>query len=321
MALIPDKIQLAPMRGFTDAIYRNSLNECFGGIDSMVAPFISSVKGRRIKPKLLRDVLPEQNCRKPLIPQIIGKSAEEFIVLSQALYDLGYETVNWNLGCPYPMVAKKGRGSGLLPYPDRIDLFLDRVSGAIPNRLSLKVRLGRFRREEIFDLIPIFNRYPLEEIIVHPRTGVQMYAGEVDLEAFAECLSLFLHPVVYNGDIVSLDSFLAFKSKLPSVSNWMIGRGVLANPFLPEVIKSGNKTISTRLERFKAFHDILLHRYSERLSGPSHLLQRMKGLWGYMARHLKDGEILRKKIRKARDMAVYHRIVSAYFEQSAGWIM
>lgn len=319
MGLTLEKIQLAPMRGFTDAIYRNTLNEHFGGIDSMVAPFISSVQGTRIKPKLLQDVLPERNSGKPLIPQILGKSPEEFIVLSQALYELGYDTVNWNLGCPYPMVAKKGRGSGLLPYPERIASFLDQVLNVIPNQLSVKVRLGRFQREEIFELIPIFNRYPIQEIIVHPRTGVQMYTGEVDIDTFAACAALSSHPVVYNGDIVSLESFLRLKAILPAVSKWMIGRGILANPFLPEMIKSGCAKIDAPLQRFKTFHDILLNRYAEKLCGPSHLLQRMKGLWGYLARHLVDGKSLLKKVQKSRNIMVYQKVVSTYFDQSGGW--
>lgn len=310
-----DYIQLAPMRGFTDAIYRNTLDEHFSGIDSMVAPFISSVKGARIKSKLLRDVLPECNRRKTLTPQILSKSAEEFIVLSRALYDLGYETVNWNLGCPYPMVAKKGRGSGLLPHPDRIDVFIDQVLQAVPIRLSIKVRLGRFQPEEIFELMPIFNRYPLAELIIHPRTGVQMYEGRTDLKTFQQCASISMHPVVYNGDIVSLETFSVLKKKLSNVAAWMIGRGVLADPFLPEIIKSGNADIPARLDRFKAFHDTLLIRYAEKLCGPSHLLQRMKGLWGYMARGLEGGELLLKQIRKTRAMTSYHSIVGSYFNQ------
>ncbi|MGD9212876.1 MAG: tRNA-dihydrouridine synthase family protein, partial [Desulfobacteraceae bacterium] len=274
----------------------------------------------RIKPKLLRDVLPENNDGKSLIPQLLSKSAEEFIVLSQALYDLGYKTVNWNLGCPYPMVAKKQRGSGLLPYPERIDAILEKVLSAIANRLSVKVRLGRFQKEELLTLIPIFNRYPLTEIIIHPRTGAQMYTGQVDLDAFQTCACQSVHPVVYNGDIDSLKSFLDLKNKLSNISSWMIGRGILANPFLAEIIKSGQENIADPLTRFKTFHDMLYERYAERLYGPSHLLKRMKGLWGYLARHLEKGDELLKQIRKSVNTKRYHKIVNTYFEQGGGWL-
>jgi tRNA-dihydrouridine synthase B len=303
------------MRGITDFVYRNAFDEHFKGIDLMVAPFIASVTGARIKPKLLKDVLPENNRRKSLTPQILGKSADEFITLSKALYDLGYDAINWNLGCPAPMVAKKGRGSGLLPYPDRVDALLEKILNNIPNRLSLKVRLGRFKRDEIFDLMPVFNRYPLVEIIIHPRTGVQMFKGEVDLEAFQRCVFLSNHPIVYNGDIVSLISFKKLKRKLAYISTWMIGRGVLANPFLPEMIKAGHSNISSVLLRLKAFHDTLFERYLEKLCGPSHLLQRMKGIWGYLACNLTDGNHLLKQIRKTKDLKRYHNVIDAYFDQ------
>ena len=310
-----DLIQLAPIRGFTDVVYRNAFDEHFKGIDVMMAPFIASVVGARVKPKLLKDVLPENNHRKSLIPQILSKSAEEFIILSKVLYDLGYDAINWNLGCPAPMVAKKERGSGLLPYPDRIDALLERILNHIPNQLSLKVRLGRFNRDEIFDLMPIFNRYPLTEIVIHPRTGVQMFKGEVDLDAFQRCVSLSNHPIVYNGDIVSLISFKKLKQKLSYISTWMIGRGVLANPFLPEMIKTGHSNISSVLFRLKAFHDTLFNCYLEKLCGPSHLLQRMKGIWGYLARNLADGSHLLKQIRKTEDLRRYHHVIDAYFDQ------
>lgn len=313
-----DFIYLAPMRGFTDAIYRNTFNENFSGLDAMVAPFISSVKGPRVNPKLLKDVLPEYNSCIPLIPQIIGKSAHEFIVLAQALLDIGYETVNWNLGCPYPMVAKKGRGSGMLPYPDRIDAFLESVFNSSSSRLSVKVRLGRFHQQELFDLMPVFNRYPLTEIIIHPRTGVQMYDGKVDLAAFEGCASISRHPVVYNGDIVSRNSFLTLKERLPYVSRWMIGRGLLANPFLAELIKANHVEVKEQQKRFKTFHDILLTRYGEKLHGDSHLLQRMKGLWRYLAVHLIGGEQLLKKIRKAKKLSRYRNIVDDYFDGGGG---
>ncbi len=319
MAYRQDVIELAPMRGFTDAIFRNALDALFDGIDIMMAPFISSVSGTRVKPKLLRDLLPENNARRDLIPQILGKSADEFIVMAQALYDLGYDTVNWNLGCPYAKVAKKQRGSGLLPYPDRIDAFLEQVNATIPNRLSVKVRLGRFHCDELFELMPIFNRYPLVEVIIHPRTGVQMYSGQVNLDAFQVCAEQSVHPVVYNGDIVSLDSFRQLKQKLHNVSAWMIGRGILSNPFLPEIIKSGQEAISTPMVRFRAFHDLLFKNYSRRLNGPSHLLQRMKGLWRYLARHLEGGERLLKQIRKANKIERYQQVVDTYFDQGGSW--
>ena len=189
-------LYLAPLRGFTEFIYRNAFVRHFGGFDLAVAPFIPTMTAARFKKAHLTDVLPENNQAMPVIPQIIGNKPEDFIPLAKRLSDLGYDTVNWNLGCPFPMVAKKQRGSGLLPHPQKIEAFLEATLPAIPNRLSVKVRLGRKKTDEILALLPIFNRYPLDEVIVHPRTGKQMYGGEPNLDMFEKCLEACVHTTV-----------------------------------------------------------------------------------------------------------------------------
>ena len=199
------QICLAPLKGITDALFRNTFAEFFDGVDWAVTPFLSTTSGPRVKTSHLKDVLPENNRRLPVVPQVMSKRAENFLPLAMALRDLGYDTVNWNLGCPYPMVAKKGRGSGLLSNPEAIERFLDRVLASMPHKLSIKMRLGRHREDEIFQLLPILNRYPLKEVIIHPRTGVQMYNGVPNLDVFEKCLTLCRHPVIYNGDIVGID--------------------------------------------------------------------------------------------------------------------
>ena len=198
------QLYLAPLRGFTDYIYRNTFIRHFDGFDGALAPFIPTVTADRVKPSHFRDILPENNSTLPIVPQIISNRSADFINLAVRLFDLGYSSVNWNLGCPFPMVAKKKRGSGLLPYPERIDDFLDKTVSSIPNRLSIKTRLGRRKIADIIELMPIFNRYPLAEIIIHPRTGIQMYDGKTDLDTFERCLAQSDHRVIYNGDIIDL---------------------------------------------------------------------------------------------------------------------
>ena len=308
---------LAPLRGVTDAIFRTSFAECFGGVAWAVAPFVTSVRGPRVKAKLLKDLLPERNPRMAVMPQILGKDAQEFVVMARALFDLGYETVNWNLGCPYPMVAKKGRGSGMLPHPERIASFLDTVLAAIPGRLSIKTRLGRFQTDEIDELIPLFNRYPLSEVIIHPRTGVQMYGGKADLDRFEECFALCRHPVVYNGDVDSAETFDILAERFGPVAGWMLGRGLVANPFLAEEL--AGTVPGHRVERFHQFHDLLVRRYGEVLFGPSHLVQRMKGLWQYFHRPFENGRKVLKRIHKAKNPDQLRAVTERFFDGEARW--
>ena len=313
-------LYLAPLRGFTEYIYRNAFSRHFDGFDVAVAPFIPTMSDARLKRKHLKDVLPENNPAMPVIPQIIGNNAEDFILLARRLYDLGYETVNWNLGCPFPMVAKKQRGSGLLPHPEKIAAFLEETIPAIPNRLSIKARLGRKKTDEILTLLEIFNRYPLDEIIVHPRTGKQMYDGKPNLDMFEECLKVSTHTMVYNGDINDLDTFNTLSKRFGSVNGWMIGRGALINPFLPAIIKNGKDGAANKVKVFRAFYEDLFEQYRIEFHGPGHLLDRMKGFWTYFSQSFKDGHKVKKKIHRTPKLDRYLRIVDRFFEEDAQWV-
>ena len=313
------KLYLAPLRGITDYIYRNTYSRHFDGFDAAITPFISTLKTIRAKPSHLKDVLPDNNAAMPIVPQIIGNKHENFIPLAIQLSDLGYKTVNWNLGCPFPMVAKKQRGSGLLPYPDKIDIFLEKTVPAIPNRLSIKVRLGRKTPNELFKLIPIFNRYPLQDIIIHPRTGAQMYAGEPDLDAFERCVDMTHHRIVYNGDITDLKSFKDLSIRFKTTNAWMIGRGAIINPFLPAIIKADNDSFNNHVETFRHFYEELFEEYQKVFSGPGHLLERMKGFWSYFSQAFKDGRKIRKKVHRTLKLQRYLEIVERFFEEDAEW--
>jgi len=313
------KLYLAPLRGLTDYIYRNTFNRHFNGFDAAVTPFIPTSRTTRATPLHLKDVLPENNASMPIEPQILCNNPADFIPLAKQLYDLGYPTVNWNLGCPFPMVAKKQRGSGLLPHPDRIENFLAKTVPAIPNRLSIKTRLGRRNSEEIIQLMPIFNRYPLQEIIIHPRTGKQMYDGEPDLDAFEKCIEMTHHRIVYNGDITDLKSFQNLSARFNTIKTWMIGRGAIINPFLPAILKSGKDDFTDRVETFRSFYQELFDEYQRVFSGPGHLLERMKGFWTYFSQAFKDSRKIRKKVHRTLKLQRYLEIVERFFEEDAEW--
>ncbi|MEN8258594.1 MAG: tRNA-dihydrouridine synthase family protein [Thermodesulfobacteriota bacterium] len=304
-------LTLAPLRGLTDAIYRNTFARHFKGFDLAMAPFLTTFQGTKVKSAKLGDLLPENNQDLPVIPQILSKDADQFKTLATMLFDLGYETVNWNLGCPYPMVANKGRGSGMLPEPSKIAAFLETIAD-MPCRLSIKTRIGRRSSDEIKALMPIFNSFPLEELIIHPRLGIQLYKGEVDLEVFASCLASSVNPVTYNGDICSLADFTRLAERFPTIERWMIGRGALSDPFLPSAIK-GIAAPHNPSQTIKSFHDDLFGEYSRRLSGGSHLLGRMKAVWFYLAGRFPSDKKLLKKIQKTKKISSYARLIDDYF--------
>ena len=311
------RLYMAPMKGFTDYIFRSAFAKHFGGFDLAVAPFIASKQDRRIKRKYVKDVLPEHNTRMPVVPQILSKTPADFTFLANYLYDLGYDTVNWNLGCPFPMVANKQRGSGMLPHTDRIQTFLDRVIPEIRGSLSIKVRLGWKESADIFRLLPLIDPYPLSEIIIHPRTGLQRYQGPVDLDAFEDCLAVTRHPVVYNGDIRTVDDFRRLSRRFDRVYRWMIGRWCLADPFLPVRIKTGAGDIPDKIRRMQRFHEDLFEAYSRLLGGPSHVLGKMKGFWQYFSLAFEDSKKAMKIIVKTRRPDQYLAQANLFFETQA----
>lgn len=304
-------IILAPLRGFTDSVYRTVYARHFAGVDLAVAPFVVAAGGRSSL-KALADLRPEANLSMPVVPQVLGNDAASFLDLAERLADLGYRSVNWNLGCPFPMVARKRRGSGLLPHPELITAFLDEVSPNLALKLSIKTRLGYADPDEFFALLPIFHRHGLEALVIHPRTGIQLYDGKVDLERFAVCLAASRHPVVYNGDIVTSADFKRLSNRFPSLTQWMVGRGVLVDPLLPARIK-GLPLPADPAGALHRFYQDLTEAYAQRLSGPGHLLDRMKGFWRYASQGFEDGEAIWRQIRRTKDMTRYRRLAAAVF--------
>lgn len=306
------------MRGITTMHYRRAFVRHFQGLDVEMAPFISTVSAERINPKLLKDVLPEKQSGIPLIPQVIGNNADDFVQMNIALHDLGYDEVNWNLGCPHKPIRKKRRGSGLLPYPDTVDAILEQVCERSPVKISVKVRLGVSDKSELLNLIPVLNNYPLSEVIVHPRTAEQMYGGTVDLDAFAEAFNALEKPVCYNGDINDLAYFNQVRKRFPSINRFMLGRGLLANPFLCEEIKqlSHLTRCDNYIQRISSFHQDLVSQYEGVLHGDHPVLGKMKEFWTYQATHLSNGRKMFKKLKKTQRLSTYKDIVAEFLAES-----
>jgi tRNA-dihydrouridine synthase B len=309
-------IYLAPLQGMTDRIYRNLFPVYFKGVDLAIAPFISSSKKMKPTNNLLREFYPDRNTGIPSIPQIMSSAPVDFAKLANALYDIGYGTVNWNLGCPFPMVVKKGRGAGLLCCPDSVEYFLEKAMPALKPKLSIKLRIGLKYPDEVLQLIPIFNRYPIAELIIHPRTALQMYEGEVDLDIFEQCLNLSQHGVVYNGDIDSSGKLEMLSKRFGSINRWMIGRGLLGNPFLAEEIKfRAEKPYDEKIRILRVFHDQLFAEYSTILSGPAHITNKMKEVWTYMGSFIENREKIRKRINKTHHRDQYVDVVNKIFDE------
>ncbi len=304
---------LAPIRGITDCSFRTLFQRHFPGFTSALAPFINPQRRSSFQEKQLRDVLPVNNTVLPVVPQLLHTDPEDFLFLAGRLQELGYREVNWNLGCPAPMVTKKQKGSGLLPFPEKILSFLDRVLPEIEIQLSIKTRLGYHDPRELLHLLPQLDQYPLSEIIIHGRLGSQMYRGETDREGFARCLRHSRHSIVYNGDITTQEIFSELQQQFPTVKRWMVGRGALADPFLAADIRG--MEVTDRQQCLKSFHDELYSCYADLLDGPAHLLGRMKQLWVHLCAFFPPEQKTWKMIKKCRTKEKYQSVVESLFSE------
>ncbi len=314
------KIALAPLQGITDYYFRNTFNTHFKGLDEAYTPFLRLDKGRGLKSSQIKDILPENNTQFKIIPQILTNSVTDFIFLSEYLHDFGYEEINWNLGCPFPMVAKRQMGSGILPYPEKIAQILEQVMGRISTKLSIKMRLGYENEEEIDKILPLLDKFPLTELIIHARIGKQMYKGRANPNAFEKCINLTKHKLTYNGDIESFASFKELGNRFKTINSWMIGRSAISNPFLIEEIKEG-KTYNDlqKLERFSNFHADLYEQFSNTLSGSGHILSKMTHLWEYFSQSFSNSRKVYKSIKKSNSIRKFEENIHQIFNKE-DWI-
>ncbi len=215
------------------------------------------------------------------------------------------------------MVTRKQRGSGLLPYPEAILSLLDFILPQLPLKLSIKTRLGLNHPDELITLLPRLNDYPLTEIIIHARLGKQLYKGNTDPDSFGRCLELSRHPLVYNGDITNPHDLLDLQTQFPSIHKWMIGRGLLADPFLALTIKGHHYSHEQQRAKLMAFHHDLFTEYQKHLAGPAHLLGRMKQIWLYLATAFPEQQKLWKRIKKTSTIDHYCTTIDAAFQLGA----
>lgn len=301
----------SPLQGFTDFRFRNAFNHYFGGIDTFYAPYIRLNGKLKIKQSYQLDLQPENNTTLNVIPQVMTNDADEFMFVVDYVQSLGYKELNWNLGCPYPMVTKSGMGSGLICNPTKIDEILKRAHNESDITVSMKMRMGYEHAAEILDTLPILDSYPLKNIAIHARIGKQLYKGPVDLEAFERCITGTKHKLYYNGDITSVESFKAMEARFPSIDHFMIGRGLIADPFLPSMIKNNTTTYpKDRWEIFSQFHDTIYQQYDAYLSGPTPIKMKMLGFWEFFSQSFSNPQKTYKAIKKASNPVKYKQAVA-----------
>lgn len=310
-------IYLAPFQSITTHTFRQVYARHFHCVSKFYTPYFAKIDHDTRLSARKEQQLQHLPGGPEVVPQILSKDAGEIVRFARICAGLGFKELNWNLGCPYPQVANKRRGSGLLPYPETVKEILDTIMPVMPLRFSVKCRLGYASADEIYRLSDVFNGYPIHELTIHGRIGRQLYTGIADHHALAAVAPLLSLPLVHNGDIRSTGDFNTVKDLLPQVNRWMIGRGVLVNPFLPEeIVKNYSApTDANRRKRFKAFMDDLYATYLTDMDRRHSILSVLKEYWDYAEQSFEDPVRVNRLIKKAKTFDEYQIAVDRVFDE------
>lgn len=306
------KYYFAPMEGVTGYLYRNVHRAFFDSIDKYFIPFIVPTQNQKFSAREQKDILPEHNRNMTAIPQILTNRAEDFIRTAGKLKEMGYGEINLNLGCPSKTVVSKHRGAGFLALQEELDQFLEQIFEKADVKISVKTRIGKTSPDEFYRLIEIYNKYPMEELIVHPRLQSDFYKNKPNMTVFKDAVRLSKNPLCYNGDLFSKADYDRFREEFPEAECVMLGRGLIANPGLVDELKHN---VPLSKDKLMKFHTAILQAYQENIFGDRNLLFKMKELWVYMASVFQDSEKYAKKIKKAQKLADYEDAVSALFQE------
>ena len=315
------RIDFAPMEGITGAAFRRCHKKYFSGVDRYYSPFISPSGDHIFTKRDKLEIYPEYNEGIDLVPQLMAKNADDFLWAAGELAAMGYKSVNLNAGCPSGTVTAKGKGAGMLSDVVALDAFLEKIFDKAPCSISVKTRLGMNEPEEFWDVLDVYNKYPISELIIHPRVRKDFYREKPRMEYFGAAVEKAKMPISFNGGIVSADDCIKIMERFPTLEAVMLGQGIVADPFLAEKVKGISKP---DVKVLREFHRELFESYAQQFQSRNNAATRMKELWHYFIQLFGDSEKLGKVIKKAKNAEEFLSATETVFrekpllERSAG---
>ena len=300
-------IYIAPVQGHTDAAWRHFHNKIYGGNNKYFTPFMRCEHGA-LRMKDLRDFTNPLNEEVDLEPQVIFSDMEELDILLKSLVDAGAKSVNLNMGCPFPLQSRKGKGAGFLQNISEASKLPGILAKYPDLKFSVKMRLGMEDPDEWKGIIDILNSLSLSNLYVHPRVARQQYRGELYLDSFEAILDQSKNPVVFNGDVKTAEDIARISKTYPQINGIMTARGILGRPSLAAEYEEGEWPKEKRIEKMKEFHRHLLRHYSDTLCGDSQILSKIKPFWEYAEEEI--GRKAWKAIKKATSLSKYNSALS-----------
>jgi len=299
-------VYLAPLQGITDWIFREAFTKHIAQFDKYFSPFIRVENNKLDRPSQVKDILSQNNTLQKPVPQFLGNDYESYTLFENICNENSYGEVNLNFGCPYPMVSKRNMGAGILEKSHILDTLLKNIFKSTNKKISIKCRLGNNSAHEINTLIPIFNSYPIHEIIIHPRIGKQMYKGSADVSAFCKIAPQISAPLCYNGDILTAEKINEIQNISPNIKAIMIGRGILYNYRLLNIIKQTDVDSNS----IKNYHKKFIKLCEKKYSGDAAIMKRIVEMWSYNAIANENKKVY-KSIKKCKNRNEYLQILNS----------
>lgn len=227
---------LAPMEDVTDPSFRFICKEF--GADMMYTEFVSSDGLVHNAAKSLQKLKIAESER-PIGIQIYGHIPEAMVEAAQMAEESHPDVIDINFGCPVNKIAKRGAGSGMMRFPDKMLEITEKVVKAVHTPVTVKTRLGWDENSLIIvELAERLQDAGIQALTIHGRTRCQMYKGEADWTLIGAVKNnpRMKIPIIGNGDITDGPSARrAFDTY--GVDAVMIGRATYGHPWIFKEIK------------------------------------------------------------------------------------
>ena len=273
-------LMLAPLQGLTNHAMR-ALFIDWVRPDVVFTEFmrVSNVSRKHLAPRDIREATTTSG-DVPLVAQLVGNRQDALVAAARKAEDAGVGHINLNMGCPYGRMTTGATGGAMLRNPDILAGLIPALRQAISGSFSIKMRAGYDDPQQIFTLLPLFEKASVDFLVLHPRTVEQKYAGIADHSITAEVVRETSLPVIANGDIRTAAEGLKILEETNS-AGLMLGRGAISDPLIFERLRNrelsepGDREVAAMLKRYLS--DVLA-RYSGVFCGDKQVLDKFKNV-------------------------------------------
>ena len=233
---IDRKFCVAPMMGYTTPyarkLYRILSKKSF--LFTEMIPTKTMIHSKKIK-----DFITNKN-QNPIALQVGGSDLKDLQNCSKIAYELNYDEINLNVGCPSKAVQKGSFGACLMQNKILVREYLESMQINKKIQVSIKCRIGlgdKLNYDFFEEFIDEIIKSEIKIVYVHARnailTGISPKANRtippLDYTFVKKIKSKYPSVTfVLNGGIDSIEKALELKSDFDGI---MVGRLIQNNPF------------------------------------------------------------------------------------------